>query len=387
MFRTLQPTTATAGSAAQDARPARSRMLWAQAVPLAILSLLLPPFAHAQSARSLVQQGNQAYESKNYKEALDAYEKAAEIEPDSPRIWFNKGDALYQQGEFEKALDAYEQAALRGDDPRIEALSKFNQGNASFRGGIERAQEDPKQALAGVERGVRFYQDALKLDPALNDARHNVEVARRAMKALREQMQNQPQQGGQKQDDQSEQQDPQEQLKDLIQQQQQAADQSKSLSQQQQSQGNSEQVRQQSESQADQQQKLGEQTQQLSDQMDSQSQQGSQQQGAQQAQQHVNNAAAKQQQAGQQLRDQQLADARPAKEAMMNSIKRSVLNGEQEDSVEQQQQQAAQPKPSPEVNRKRARRSRMPKTFARSAPIANTAEGDMARIRPAEKDR
>ncbi|MCI0441369.1 MAG: tetratricopeptide repeat protein, partial [Chloroflexi bacterium] len=72
--------------------------------------LLFTPQAQAQSARSLVQQGNQAYESKNYQEALDAYEKAAEIEPDSPRIWFNKGDALYQQGEFEKALDAYEQA-------------------------------------------------------------------------------------------------------------------------------------------------------------------------------------------------------------------------------------------------------------------------------------
>ena len=278
---------------------------------LCALALLLVAgsfLAHAQSARQFVQQGNEAYRQENYQDALEAYEQAAEVDPDSPRIWFNKGDALYQQGEFEKAIDAYEQAALRSQDPFLEARSKFNQGNASFREGVNRQQQDPRQALSSIEKGVRLYQDALKLDPTLNDARHNVEVARRVMRAMIEQMQNQPRQPGQQQqDDKSEQQDPQEQLADLIQRQQQAAEQSKDLADQQQSQGNSQQVRQQSQALAEQQQKLNEQTQQLADRVDSQSHPAEQQQSAEQAQQHLENAAAKQEEAEEQLHGQQIA--------------------------------------------------------------------------------
>ena len=279
---------------------------------LCVLALLLVAgglLAHAQSARQFVQQGNEAYRQENYQDALEAYEQAAEVDPDSPRIWFNRGDALYQQGEFEKAIDAYEQAALRSQDPFLEARSKFNQGNASFRNGVNRQQQNPRQALSSIEKGVRLYQDALKLDPTLNDARHNVEVARRVLKAMIEQMQNQPRQPGQQQQyDNSEQQDPQEQLADLSQRQQQAAEQSEYLADQQQSQGNSQQVRQQSQGLAEEQQKLNEQTRQLADRMDSQSQQ-TEQQAAEQTQQHLENASAKQEEAEEQLREQQISDA------------------------------------------------------------------------------
>ena len=154
-------------------------------------------------------------------------------------------------------MDAYEQAALRAEDTKIEAQSKFNQGNASFREGIGQGQQDPRRALSSVEKGVRLYQDALTLDPDHGDARHNVEVARRAMQALIEQMKNQPQQPSkgddskqdQQQGEQQEQQqnqsgqdagqDAAEKLQELIDQQQQANQQSESLAEQQQQQGNS----------------------------------------------------------------------------------------------------------------------------------------------------
>ena len=176
-------------------------------LPCSLLLLAALSPARAESARALVSEGNQAYAAREYQDALNAYEEASKTRPDSPRIWFNKGDALYQQGQFRGAMDAYEQAALYSKDTGLAARGRFNQGNASFRDGIQQGQANPSQAVASLEKGVRLYQDALKLDPALDDATHNIEVARRAIQMLREQMKNQPQQGDQDKDSEDKQSD------------------------------------------------------------------------------------------------------------------------------------------------------------------------------------
>ncbi len=113
-----------------------------------LAALLVAAPAVADSARSLVKRGNSAYDNEKYSEALGAYETAGRERKDSPQIWFNKGDALYQQGDYAKAMEAYEQAATLTDDSSLEARSKFNQGNAAFRQGVEQAKSDPGQGLA-----------------------------------------------------------------------------------------------------------------------------------------------------------------------------------------------------------------------------------------------
>ena len=254
----------------------------------AIFALLAAPAVYAQSARSLVQQGNQAYQKEDYSNALESYEKAAEQAPDSPHIWFNRGTALYKEGQYDKAMDAFEQAGLSGNDPAIEALSKFSQGNTSFRKGITQREANPQQALASVERGVQLYQDALKVNPGLNDARHNIEVARRTMQQLMELLKNQPpspskgkgknqeqQDQNQDQQDQNQQQDASEQLKDLIGKQKDAAEQSESAAQQQKSDPNSQQMERKSEDLAKQQKQLQDETEKLAEKMKSQQQEAS----------------------------------------------------------------------------------------------------------------
>ena len=159
-----------------------------------VLALAPAGAAWAQSPRSLVTEGNKAYQQKKYSEALHHYEKAGQTKPDSPRIWFNKGDALYRQGKFTEAMDAYEQAAVLSNGAEIEAKSKFNQGNAAFREGTRQAKADPSKALKQVEKSVDYYRDALRTDPSLNDARHNIEVARRVIEQLRQLKQQQQQQ-------------------------------------------------------------------------------------------------------------------------------------------------------------------------------------------------
>ncbi len=45
-----------------------------------------------------------------YEEALDAYNKALEINPQYAKAWYNKGDALYVLNRYEETLEAYEKA-------------------------------------------------------------------------------------------------------------------------------------------------------------------------------------------------------------------------------------------------------------------------------------
>lgn len=216
-------------------------------LPCSLLLIAALSPAQAESAKALVSEGNEAYAGRRYQDALNAYEEASKTRPDSPHIWFNKGDALYQQGQFSSAMDAYEQTALHGNDAGLAARGRFNQGNALFREGVQQGQANPSQAVESLEKGVRLYQDALTLDPTLDDAGHNIEVARRAIQMLREQMEKQPQQGDQDKDSKDEQSD-QDKADDDQQQQgeqddssQQQQEQQKEQNQQQQSQAGDEQ--------------------------------------------------------------------------------------------------------------------------------------------------
>ena len=45
-----------------------------------------------------------------HEEALNAYNKAVEINPQYAKAWYNKGDALYVLNRYEETLEAYEKA-------------------------------------------------------------------------------------------------------------------------------------------------------------------------------------------------------------------------------------------------------------------------------------
>ncbi len=158
----------------------------ALAVLLCLSSGLLaaPAVLHAESAAGLVARGNERYEAGEYDEALKAYEEAKTALPESPEIEFNMGNALYGKGEYDKAGEAFEQAALRAEDPALEARARYNMGNTAFAAGEKLLESDLEKALAEYGTGVRHFQDALRLDPGLQDAAANIEVVRIRMKDL-----------------------------------------------------------------------------------------------------------------------------------------------------------------------------------------------------------
>jgi tetratricopeptide (TPR) repeat protein len=149
-----------------------------------LLLFLVPGIAWAESARSLVESGNEAFSQDDFAAALENYEKAAESEPDSAVVLFNKGDALYKQEQYDEALNVFEQAAakaLGNNDQMLEAQSRYNMGNSAYRRAEIFSREDLNKAFEEYKRSSGYYQSAVKLNPNLSEAAHNLEASRIAL--------------------------------------------------------------------------------------------------------------------------------------------------------------------------------------------------------------
>ena len=59
------------------------------------------------SASSWNKKGASLFNQGKYSEALQAFDKAIELDPKFPEIWYNKGNALYSQGKYDDAIKAY----------------------------------------------------------------------------------------------------------------------------------------------------------------------------------------------------------------------------------------------------------------------------------------
>jgi Ca-activated chloride channel homolog len=153
-------------------------------ITLFVCIFIAPLRADAESAGSLVIQGNEFYAAGEYDKALAAYEKALTEQPDSGEVFFNKGNALFQNGEYEKAHQAYQAAALHTKDLSLEASAHYNLGNTIFAEGQKQLESDPRKALAQWEQSIHHYQEALRIDPQIKDAAQNIEVVRLTMKDL-----------------------------------------------------------------------------------------------------------------------------------------------------------------------------------------------------------
>ncbi len=91
-------------------------------------------------------------------EAVDAYRKALELNPDAAGAWVNIGTLLYQQRELEEAERCYREALKTSPDY---ALAHFNLGNIC---------EESER----LSEAVNHYRLALNLQPKYADAHYNI---------------------------------------------------------------------------------------------------------------------------------------------------------------------------------------------------------------------
>lgn len=153
----------------------------------------------AESPRKLVGQGNSAYRTGHYDEAIEAYNLASVEAPEDARIYFNKGTALYKKEDYKAAKEAFEQAALKSQDLSLEAKAKFNLGNCEYKEAERLKDNDLKKSLEAFGNSIRYYQEALELDPTLKEAAENIEMTRLVMKTILDEIKKQEEAQKQKQ--------------------------------------------------------------------------------------------------------------------------------------------------------------------------------------------
>ncbi|HPY78123.1 MAG TPA: tetratricopeptide repeat protein, partial [Anaerohalosphaeraceae bacterium] len=113
---------------------------------------------YGNSARRLVEEGNQAYHRMDYDPAAELYSKALEADSKATEALFNKANALYRKGDLEGAADAWQQAAVQTRNRDLAARAKYNFGNARFGQGMDQKDKDPQQAIQRLGEGVDAWR-------------------------------------------------------------------------------------------------------------------------------------------------------------------------------------------------------------------------------------
>lgn len=143
--------------------------------------------ANAQSKESLIRNGNSNFKKGNFNVAADFYKKSLDTKYND-KAQFNLGDAYYQQKKFKEAESSFSSVAGRNVTPQMEADAYYNLGNTMM--------EQQK-----YEEAFNAFKRCIKLNPQDEDARYNLEYARKKM--IRQQQQQQQQNQDQDKQDQN----------------------------------------------------------------------------------------------------------------------------------------------------------------------------------------
>ena len=296
---------------------------------LLIVLLLFPLLAQAESLRSLVKTGNDAYKAGEFDEALNAYRQAQIEAPQDALGKFNEGAALYRKDEHYSAAEAFRAAALdakASGDSRLEAKSLFNLGNALLKGAETSEKYEPQASVDRLKQGAAAYRQALSRDPQLKAAAENLQIARTRLGQLLKQQAQQSQQPSQGSND----------LQDQIQEQ--------LKKQQELSEDNRESQQEPSDGEQQQQAQRQKDLQQRSEELAEEANQTPQ---SEQAQEQLKQAAAEQQKASQQLSQGQMKEAAESQQKAENHLSQALQQLQQQGEQKSEQQEAqSQPPPT-----------------------------------------
>ena len=129
-----------------------------------VLLFLIPSVLFAQKNNTLIKNGNDAYNKKEYDLAADNYKKVIDNDPVNEKAQYNLGNALFKKGTTDEAVKAYD-AAIRN------TKSKNYQSDAWYNKGV--ALQNKKKLPECIEA----YKNALRLNPADEEARFNLQKA------------------------------------------------------------------------------------------------------------------------------------------------------------------------------------------------------------------
>lgn len=136
-----------------------------------VLLALIGGQSCSDGGRADVVRGQQLYESGKYLEAYEAYQRVLRQEG-GPEIRFNTGNTLYRMRQYNDAAKTWREALNAA--PNVKQNAFYNMGNAYVR-----AAQDANALSRYLDRAVESYEEALRLNPADQEAKWNLEVALR----------------------------------------------------------------------------------------------------------------------------------------------------------------------------------------------------------------
>ncbi|MCF8361521.1 MAG: tetratricopeptide repeat protein [Prolixibacteraceae bacterium] len=166
-----------------------------------LVLLILMSLAHTsfgQKERKFIRRGNDFYEkaiensdstgidSVNFVNAEIEYRKALEKKPDDLKAVANIGNAQFKQQKYAEAASQFEQALNMAENKEDKAKAYFNYGNAML-------------GQQKIDESIEAYKNALRNKPSDNQAKYNLEFARK-MKEQQQQQQQQQQDQDQNKD-------------------------------------------------------------------------------------------------------------------------------------------------------------------------------------------
>lgn len=165
-----------------------SRYIYRILVLMLVLASSAPvSFASTRQERKLVSRGNKLYTERKFVEAASLYEQALKENPSSASAMYNLGLSTIRQisnpkdtttanaAKMDKARKALTQVAQRAKErPGLAAKANYNLGNLEF---------NSEQ----YQNAINYYKQALRIDPADENARKNLRIAQ---KKLQQQNQN-----------------------------------------------------------------------------------------------------------------------------------------------------------------------------------------------------
>lgn len=146
-----------------------------------ILFLLLSVNAFAQKASSYISKGNEYFLRLQFDMAESQYRQALDMEPRNAEARYNLANALMQQKKYKAAIEMYE--GVITDSSSLKAASHYNAGVSYSK------QKD-------LQNSIDAYKAALRINPADNDARENLQKALSELKQQQNQQDKQDNKGG-----------------------------------------------------------------------------------------------------------------------------------------------------------------------------------------------
>jgi Ca-activated chloride channel family protein len=161
---------------------------------LIILALCTVLIAHAQEAELV--KGNRLYKEGKYDKAEEAYRKALS-KSESPVTKYNLGNTQYKKEQIDEAVKSFDEAAASTEDPELKTKALYNKAVLLHKNNR-------------LSEAIEAYKQALRLTPADDEVRKNLQLALATKKQQepKEQQQKQQKEQKPKQEKKKEQQNP-----------------------------------------------------------------------------------------------------------------------------------------------------------------------------------